>query len=123
MQRNYKVCCLLSNQKQCILLKDGHQRLLTEGSFYSKCKYHHAFCWIGDQSVSDSIQRFPSFHHQYCNEDMSLTSRLYQICVHSHKFLRKTTLQNYVRNYNLEQRVKSCTKFMYKATILIPQCS
>ena len=72
-----------------------------KGSFYSKYKYHHAFCWMGDQSVSNNILRFPSFHHQYWNQHMSLISRLCHICVYSHKLWKDTTLfaQNYVHKY------------------------
>ena len=85
VQQNNKVFCLLSNQRQCILLKDGRQWLLREGSFFSKYKYHHTFCWLGDQSVSNNILRFSNFYYQHWNQDMSLISRLYQICVHSEK--------------------------------------
>ena len=81
---NYTQKSKLSNQKQCILLKDEHQWLLRQGSFYSKYKYHHAFCWVGDQRVLNNILRFLSFRHQHWNQDISLISRLYQICVHSH---------------------------------------
>ena len=96
---NYKVCCLFSNRTECIILKDGHQRLLREGGFYSKYKYHHVFCWMSAQSVLNNILTFPSFHYQHWNQDMSLISRLYQICAHSHKLLRDATLQNYVHIY------------------------
>ena len=94
-----KITVCWSNEKQCILLKDGHQWLLRKESFYSKYKYHRPFRWMGYQSVSKSILRFPSFQHQHWNQDVSLTSRLYQIYVHSHKLLRETTLQNYVHIY------------------------
>ena len=58
-----------------LIIKSKAMHSSREGSFYSKCKYHHGFCWMDDQSVSNSILRFPSFHHQYWNQDMSLTNR------------------------------------------------
>ena len=64
-----------------------------------KCRYHHAFCWLGDQSVLNNILIFPSFHHQHWNQEMSLISSLCQIFVHSHKLLGDITLQNYMNIY------------------------
>ena len=75
----------------CIILQlfsekeNVHVMLIFQGKevFIGNANTTMLFCWMGDQSVSNSIQKFPSFHHQHWNRDMPLTSRLYQIYVHS----------------------------------------